>query len=195
MCQARLEELHRLWDLLMKRLAERGRRLQLALDLLQYLREAEDLLYWISDKRNFVERQDLGRDLEHLEQIQVIVKKFEEFLQVRTRPDQWLPTLTSLSNSSAVFVGLCPSPVVSRYSFGTSRDLIAQAGVVECCYRIDQPFLFFRSLHIMSFALRIGTEWLRLACAAHSAQSSTRANSNPITSACNRSRHWYCTCV
>lgn len=92
MCQARLEELHRLWDLLMKRLAERGRRLQLALDLLQYLREAEDLLYWISDKRNFVERQDLGRDLEHLEQIQVIVKKFEEFLQVRTRPDQWFPT-------------------------------------------------------------------------------------------------------
>lgn len=92
MCQARLEELHRLWDLLMKRLAERGRRLQLALDLLQYLREAEDLLYWISDKRNFVERQDLGRDLEHLEQIQVIVKKFEEFLQVRTRPDQRLPT-------------------------------------------------------------------------------------------------------
>lgn len=81
--QARLEELHRLWDLLMKRLAERGRRLQLALDLLQYLREAEELLYWISDKRNFVERQDLGRDLEHLEQIQVIVKKFEEFLQVR----------------------------------------------------------------------------------------------------------------
>ena len=81
--KTRLEELHRLWDLLMKRLAERGKRLQLALDLLQYLREAEELLYWISDKRNFVERQDLGRDLEHLEQIQVIVKKFEEFLQVR----------------------------------------------------------------------------------------------------------------
>ena len=121
LAQTRLEELHRLWDLLMKRLAERGKRLQLALDLLQYLREAEELLYWISDKRNFVERQDLGRDLEHLEQIQVIVKKFEEFLQVRL-------SLLSLSYSLSHWRRALRSALLASPRLVRRPDLIALAG-------------------------------------------------------------------
>lgn len=51
MCfQSRLEELHRLWDLLLQKTKEKGMRLLQAQKLLQYLRECEDALDWISDK-------------------------------------------------------------------------------------------------------------------------------------------------
>lgn len=48
--QTRLEELHRLWDLLLQRTKEKGVRLLQAQKLVQYLRECEDALDWISDK-------------------------------------------------------------------------------------------------------------------------------------------------
>ncbi|MEQ2177749.1 Spectrin alpha chain, non-erythrocytic 1 [Goodea atripinnis] len=49
-CQNRLEELHRLWDLLLQKTKEKGMRLLQAQKLVQYLRECEDALDWISDK-------------------------------------------------------------------------------------------------------------------------------------------------
>lgn len=48
--QTRLEELHRLWDLLLQKTKEKGLRLLQAQKLVQYLRECEDALDWISDK-------------------------------------------------------------------------------------------------------------------------------------------------
>lgn len=48
--QARLEELQRLWELLLQKTREKGLRLLQAQKLLQYLRECDDALDWISDK-------------------------------------------------------------------------------------------------------------------------------------------------
>ena len=48
--QTRLEELHRLWDLLLLKTKEKGMRLLQAQKLVQYLRECDDAMDWISDK-------------------------------------------------------------------------------------------------------------------------------------------------
>uniref|UniRef100_A0A7N8XDQ8 Spectrin alpha chain, non-erythrocytic 1 n=1 Tax=Mastacembelus armatus TaxID=205130 RepID=A0A7N8XDQ8_9TELE len=74
--RTRLEELHRLWDLLLQRTKEKGMRLLQAQKLVQYLRECEDALDWISDKETMATSEELGQDLEHVELLQ---KKFEEF--------------------------------------------------------------------------------------------------------------------
>uniref|UniRef100_A0A3Q1EVZ1 Spectrin alpha chain, non-erythrocytic 1 n=1 Tax=Acanthochromis polyacanthus TaxID=80966 RepID=A0A3Q1EVZ1_9TELE len=74
--RTRLEELHRLWDLLLQRTKEKGMRLLQAQKLVQYLRECEDALDWISDKEAMATSEELGQDLEHVELLQ---KKFEEF--------------------------------------------------------------------------------------------------------------------
>uniref|UniRef100_A0A673ARB3 Spectrin alpha chain, non-erythrocytic 1 n=1 Tax=Sphaeramia orbicularis TaxID=375764 RepID=A0A673ARB3_9TELE len=74
--RTRLEELHRLWDLLLQKTKEKGMRLLQAQKLVQYLRECEDALDWISDKETMATSEELGQDLEHVELLQ---KKFEEF--------------------------------------------------------------------------------------------------------------------
>ncbi|KAF7653753.1 hypothetical protein LDENG_00078840 [Lucifuga dentata] len=74
--RTRLEELHRLWDLLLQKTKEKGMRLLQAQKLVQYLRECEDALDWISDKEAIATSEELGQDLEHVELLQ---KKFEEF--------------------------------------------------------------------------------------------------------------------
>uniref|UniRef100_A0A4W4GYX2 Spectrin alpha chain, non-erythrocytic 1 n=1 Tax=Electrophorus electricus TaxID=8005 RepID=A0A4W4GYX2_ELEEL len=74
--RSRLEELHRLWDLLLQKTKEKGIRLLQAQKLVQYLRECEDALDWISDKEAIATSEELGQDLEHVE---VLQKKFEEF--------------------------------------------------------------------------------------------------------------------
>ena len=45
-----LEELHRLWELLLSRLADKGMKLQQALVLVQFLRQCDEVMFWISDK-------------------------------------------------------------------------------------------------------------------------------------------------
>ncbi|CAB1332446.1 unnamed protein product, partial [Coregonus sp. 'balchen'] len=55
---------------------EKGVRLLQAQKLVQYLRECEDALDWISDKEAMATSEELGQDLEHVE---VLQKKFEEF--------------------------------------------------------------------------------------------------------------------
>ncbi|XP_076343494.1 spectrin alpha chain-like isoform X2 [Tachypleus tridentatus] len=72
----RLEELHRLWELLLSRLADKGLKLQQALKLVQFLRQCEEVMSWISDKETFVTTEEFGQDLEHVE---VLQRKFDEF--------------------------------------------------------------------------------------------------------------------
>lgn len=74
--QRRLDELHRLWELLLSRLAEKGMKLQQALVLVQYLRHCEEVMFWIKDKETFVTADEFGHDLEHVE---VLQRKFDEF--------------------------------------------------------------------------------------------------------------------
>ncbi|XP_063696613.1 spectrin alpha chain [Culicoides brevitarsis] len=74
--QRRLDELHRLWELLLSRLAEKGLKLQQALVLVQFLRHCEEVMFWIKDKEAFVTADEFGQDLEHVE---VLQRKFDEF--------------------------------------------------------------------------------------------------------------------
>uniref|UniRef100_A0A8C3CYN2 Spectrin alpha chain, non-erythrocytic 1 n=1 Tax=Cairina moschata TaxID=8855 RepID=A0A8C3CYN2_CAIMO len=74
--RTRLQELHRLWELLLEKMREKGVKLLQAQKLVQYLRECEDVLDWINDKEAIVTSEELGQDLEHVE---VLQKKFEEF--------------------------------------------------------------------------------------------------------------------
>lgn len=74
--QRRLDELHRLWELLLSRLADKGLKLQQALVLVQFLRHCDEVMFWIQDKETFVSADDYGHDLEHVE---VLQRKFDEF--------------------------------------------------------------------------------------------------------------------
>jgi spectrin alpha len=70
------EELHRLWELLLSKLAEKGMKLQQALVLVQFLRQCDEVMFWINDKETFVTTDEFGHDLEHVE---VLQRKFDEF--------------------------------------------------------------------------------------------------------------------
>ncbi|XP_044800096.2 spectrin alpha chain, erythrocytic 1 [Bubalus bubalis] len=72
-----LEELNRLWDLLLELTREKGALLLRALKLQQYFQECADILEWIGDKDALVTSVELGEDWERTE---VLHKKFEEFL-------------------------------------------------------------------------------------------------------------------
>ncbi|XP_050699362.1 spectrin alpha chain-like isoform X2 [Eriocheir sinensis] len=72
----KLDELHRLWELLLSRLADKGMRLQQALVLVQFQRQCDEVMYWINDKEAYVTSEEFGVDLEHVE---VLQRKFDEF--------------------------------------------------------------------------------------------------------------------
>ncbi|XP_031333128.1 spectrin alpha chain isoform X3 [Photinus pyralis] len=72
----RLEELHRLWEQLLSKLAEKGMKLQQALVLVQFLRHCDEVMFWINDKGSFLTSEEFGHDLEHVE---VLQRKFDEF--------------------------------------------------------------------------------------------------------------------
>ena len=72
----RLDELHRLWALLLERLSDKGLKLQQALVLVQFLRQSEEVGSWISEREAFVTTEEFGQDLEHVE---VLQRKFDEF--------------------------------------------------------------------------------------------------------------------
>ncbi|XP_077987102.1 spectrin alpha chain, non-erythrocytic 1-like isoform X2 [Glandiceps talaboti] len=74
--QKRLEELHRLWELLLSKLREKGIKLLQAQKLVHFLREIDEVMYWIKDKEAFCASVETGVDLEHVE---VLQKKFDEF--------------------------------------------------------------------------------------------------------------------
>lgn len=71
-----LDELHRLWELLLSKLADKGMKLQQALVLVQFLRHCDEVMFWINDKETFVMADEFGQDLEHVE---VLQRKFDEF--------------------------------------------------------------------------------------------------------------------
>lgn len=58
---------------------EKSRLLNLTLKFGQFLRLADDLLFWIREKETYVTSEEYGSDLEHVEALQ---KKFDEFLKV-----------------------------------------------------------------------------------------------------------------
>lgn len=70
------EELHRLWEQLLSKLAEKGMKLQQALVLVQFLRHCDEVMFWINDKGSFLTSEEFGHDLEHVE---VLQRKFDEF--------------------------------------------------------------------------------------------------------------------
>jgi len=74
--QKRLEDLHRLWDLLLSKLQEKGIKLQQAQILVQFLRLSDEVLMWIREKEAYVTSEEIGQDLEHVE---VLQRKFDEF--------------------------------------------------------------------------------------------------------------------
>ncbi|XP_059483573.1 spectrin alpha chain isoform X3 [Neocloeon triangulifer] len=76
MIRRRLDELHRLWEKLLSRLADKGLKLQQSLVLVQFLRQCDEVMFWISDKETFVTTDEFGHDLEHVE---VLQRKFDEF--------------------------------------------------------------------------------------------------------------------
>ncbi|KAM9686923.1 spectrin alpha chain, erythrocytic 1 isoform 1-T2 [Trichechus inunguis] len=70
-----LEELRRLWELLLEMTQEKGFLLLQVLSLQQYLQKCADILEWIGDKEAIVKSKELGEDWERTE---VLRKKFEE---------------------------------------------------------------------------------------------------------------------
>jgi spectrin alpha len=72
----KLELLHGLWELLLTKLSEKGLRLKQALVLVQYLRQIDEVMFWINDKEAFVTSHEFGHDLEHVE---VLQRKFHDF--------------------------------------------------------------------------------------------------------------------
>nr|XP_004671146.2 spectrin alpha chain, erythrocytic 1 isoform X2 [Jaculus jaculus] len=71
-----LEELRRLWDLLLELTQEKSDLLLRALKFYQYSQDCEDILEWIKEKEAIVTLVELGEDWERTE---VLHKKFEEF--------------------------------------------------------------------------------------------------------------------
>ncbi|KAJ8953156.1 hypothetical protein NQ318_017183 [Aromia moschata] len=63
----RLEELHRLWEQLLSKLAEKGMKLQQALVLVQFIRHCDEVMFWINEKSTFLSTEEFGQDLEHVE--------------------------------------------------------------------------------------------------------------------------------
>lgn len=53
--------------------------MQQALQLIQFLRECDEVMFWIRDKETYVSTEEFGHDLEHVE---VLQKKFDEFQKV-----------------------------------------------------------------------------------------------------------------
>jgi len=54
MIRRRLDELHKLWEKLLSRLAEKGLKLQQSLVLVQFLRQCDEVMFWINDKVCFL---------------------------------------------------------------------------------------------------------------------------------------------
>ncbi len=94
--EARLIELHRLWDLLLSKLREKGIKLLQAQKLVHFLREWEEVMFWIRDKEAFASSVETGLDLEHVE---VLQKKFDEFQKDLTAHEDRVSDVNSEANT------------------------------------------------------------------------------------------------
>ncbi|XP_025205987.1 spectrin alpha chain isoform X1 [Melanaphis sacchari] len=91
----RLEQLHKDWDLLLSKLAEKGVKLQQALVLVQFLRQCDEVMFWINDKETFVTTDEFGADLEHVE---VLQRKFDEFQKDMTSQEYRVTEVNDLAS-------------------------------------------------------------------------------------------------
>lgn len=128
--QERLDKLHELWQLLISKLSEKGLKLQQALRLVQFMRECDEVMFWINDKEAFVTSEEFGQDLEHVE---VLQKKFDEFqkdlannedkvTEVNTLADQ----LLSESHPDAELITTRRQEVNEAWQRLKSRSLLRQ---------------------------------------------------------------------
>ncbi|CAH8828990.1 unnamed protein product [Trichobilharzia szidati] len=72
----RLDELHALWERLMAIFREKSSVINLKLKFVQFLRQVDEILFWIRENETYVTSEDLGQDLEDVETLQ---KGFNEF--------------------------------------------------------------------------------------------------------------------
>lgn len=93
--QERLDKLHELWQLLISKLSEKGLKLQQALRLVQFMRECDEVMFWINDKEAFVTSEEFGQDLEHVE---VLQKKFDEFQKDLANNEDKVTEVNSLAD-------------------------------------------------------------------------------------------------
>ena len=56
-------------------------RLQQALVLVQFLRQVDEVMFWISDKETFVTADEFGHDLEHVE-VRVFIYLITSFSRI-----------------------------------------------------------------------------------------------------------------
>ena len=81
----RLREIEELWNLLMEKLRFKTDRLQDALELVVFLRNCDELLFWISDKETYLKSNDsitgepTGPSQGDVDHMEVVQKKFEDF--------------------------------------------------------------------------------------------------------------------
>ncbi|XP_047410247.1 spectrin alpha chain, erythrocytic 1 isoform X3 [Sciurus carolinensis] len=96
--KAHLEELRRLWDLLLELMQEKGNLLLQILNFQKYLQECEDILEWIGDKEAIVTSAELGEDWERTE---ILHKKFEEFQKELEAREERVDKVNQYANECA----------------------------------------------------------------------------------------------
>lgn len=75
----KLDELHRLWELLLLKINAKGLKLNEALILLQFTRRCDEALFWISDRESQLSLDDFKPgDIEHID---VYQRKFDELIK------------------------------------------------------------------------------------------------------------------
>lgn len=76
--QSRLDELSQLWQMLIDTSTSKRQNLQDAQKREHFLRRADEVAAWISDREAVASSDELGKDLEHVEMLQ---KYFADFLK------------------------------------------------------------------------------------------------------------------
>ena len=75
--QTRLDEISLLWKTLLDTSTEKRQRLQDAQKREHFVREADEVAAWISDRAAVASSEDLGKNLEH---VKILRKNFADFL-------------------------------------------------------------------------------------------------------------------
>ncbi|CAG0916965.1 unnamed protein product [Notodromas monacha] len=91
----KLDELKQLWELLLSKLADKGLKLQQALVLVQFLRQCDEVMFWITDKEAIVSSDEFGHDFEHVE---VLQRKFDEFQKDLVSQEYRISEVNSLAS-------------------------------------------------------------------------------------------------
>ncbi|KAK7065236.1 Spectrin alpha chain, non-erythrocytic 1 [Halocaridina rubra] len=71
-----LDKLHHLWEQLLSQSAKKGIALKQVLELVQFQRKCNEVMYWINDKEAYLNCEEYGTTLEHVTALQ---RKYDEF--------------------------------------------------------------------------------------------------------------------